>query len=204
MADLDRVRVKWTGTFTGQPGVSTFYFLDATTHLTHLKDLYGLILNYIPNDVDITVEDTGETIDSATGDAVGSWTGTSPGTIGGADAGGYSSPVGAIFQWMTGTYLSGRHLKGRTYIVPLGSSAFDVAGSLDGGFLSIARGAATSQLALFAGDLVVWQRPRLATPSWTDKYGRFHPAISARGGGYAPVSSATMPDQAAVLRSRRD
>lgn len=204
MASLDRVRVKWVGTFTGQPGVSTFYFLDAAAHLSHLKDLYGLILNYIPTDVTILVENAGETIESTTGDAVGSWTGTDPGAAPGADSGTYAAPLGALFQWNTDTYLSGRRLRGRTYIVPLGASAFDADGNLDNGFLGVARGAAASQLALFAGDLVVWQRPRPAFPSWTDKYGRFHSAVAARGGGYAAATSSAMPDFAAVLRSRRD
>jgi len=204
VTSLDRVRVAWTGTFTGQPGVSTFYFLDAVPNLTHLKDLYGLIAASIPNDVTIAVEGSGETIESTTGEAVGSWSGTAPASLNGGSGAAYSAPVGAIFQWLTGTYFSGRQLKGRTYVVPLASTAFNLDGSLDSGFLATARGAATSQLAAFAGNLVVWQRPRPATPAWTDKYGRTHPAISARGGGHAVVTSGTVPSFAAVLRSRRD
>jgi len=91
-------------------------------------------------------------------------------------------------NWRTNDYRFGRRIRGRTFMVPLNSNAYEGDGTLS----TAARG----DLQTFADTMVsgtggaefgVWSRPR-----------------NGAGGVFATVTSGTVPDMAAVLRSRRD
>jgi hypothetical protein len=109
-----------------------------------------------------------------------------PETVVPAFPGDYAGPAGLHIQWRTGTVVGGRRLLGRTFIVPLLASAFDPDGTLNPAIIAQVQDAAedlvtTSTSA--AAALSVWSR----TASLV-----------------APVTSVVVPDQATVLRSRRD
>lgn len=98
----------------------------------------------------------------------------------------YAAPAGAHVQWRTSTVVAGRRLLGRTFLVPLLASAFDNDGTLNPAIVTAISAAANTLLAdlTAAGNsLVVWSRTAAAV---------------------APVTSAVVPDQATILRSRRD
>jgi hypothetical protein len=92
-----------------------------------------------------------------------------------------------MIRYETGSILDGRRLIGRTYLVPCSGTIFDADGTISGGDLADLRLAVDDMIASMDGTLVVWHRPK-----------------GSRAGGYTAVNAATVPDEAVVLRSRRD
>lgn len=203
MVAINRVRVGWSG-FVGAPGVNTFYFTDVTTMQGPLNDLYSALVTLLPSMVRIQAERSGDIIEDSTGAITGTWT-TDPTTeIAGTGAPAHAGPVGLQLQWLTRAIVQGRHLRGRTFIVPATTDAFDTDGSLLPS-VSAAAVAAAGAFALATDvNLRVWSRPRLAAAGYTDRRGRVHPPVIARLGSSAFVVGGRVPDKAVVLRSRRD
>jgi hypothetical protein len=96
-------------------------------------------------------------------------------------AGSWSSPVGAVINWLSGSYVAGRQLRGKTFMVPLIGSQFDQ-GHLLAASKSEFQGSADA-LVLNAPLMRIWSR---------------------KTGIVRPVSTALVPSKAVVLRSRRD
>jgi len=189
MANLDRVRVTWSGTSIVGPGVSTFYTTGTGAALNAaLKTYFTAITSAFPNlkgQWDFAAG--GESIDSATGALVGAWGGSSSASIVMASPNAsWVSGVGARVVWDTNTFANGRRVRGSTFMVPLQQSAYDADGTLTGSFVTLIQTAANA-LITTVPQLTVWSRP---TPA--------HPI-----GGASPVTSATVPDKVSWLRSRR-
>ena len=198
MPTIDRVRIALTG-FPGGPGVCTFYGISGSSLLPPLHQLWDDLRGTMPVDVGIAFPASGDTIDTATGQIMGSWAGTQLPAWQGVATGGYAAPVGVALTWLTSARFSGRLLKGRSFIVPMISTVFDVNGSLLTAQLQQLEVAAALMVSQSAGNFVIWQRPRKAGPAVGTR-----PPVTARGGGYAVVTSSRVADKAAILRSRRD
>lgn len=198
MAALERVRVGWSG-FPGGPGVSTFYFINAATAMVPLKTLCDQMRSKLPSTVTLIIEPAGDVIESTTGQITGGWTATAQAASVGSVAGPYAGPAGFAMTWLSSAFFSGRRLKGRTYWVPATNALFDSDGSLNSVAYGEIAGAAANFVAASGTNFVVWQRPRLARAATATR-----PAVTARGGGYANVTSSRVTDKVAVLRSRRD
>lgn len=182
MASLCKIQISWTGISTG-PGVSTFYLDNTgTPDLTPFKTFFEAIKTSIPAAVTIKYPSSGLRIDSFTGAATGTWAATAPADTVATGAGTYSAPVGAIINWRTGVYSAGRELRGKTFVVPLASVCFGGTGLLQGTTQTQLQNAAIA-LKNTAVTLV---------------------AFSKTHHDIAPVSTASVPLLAAVLRSRRD
>lgn len=203
MATLDRHRVTWTG-FVGAPGVSTFYVATGSAVNTYIDAFFAAVQPYLPADVTVQVEPLGDSIDSSTGALVGTWTDTSPGPRVGAASGPYSAVSGGLVQWGSSTFLSGRRLRGHTFLVPLDGNIYDTNGAITGTPLTAMATAAQALVTSIGGGFYLWQRPRLSAPAYTDRRGVVHPAISARSGGYGSVLTGTVRSKVTELRSRRD
>jgi hypothetical protein len=200
MPEVLRVKLNWTG-FIGAPGYTNLYFSEfnetgyvqadadgavskASTFATQLRD-------YLPAAVTIGVDPTVEIVQSDTGDLVGFFS-TTPAAAGpGALTGTYSAASGACISWGTNGIRNGRRIRGRTFVVPLGGSAYESNGTL--------APAAVSALTSYAnalknnttgrGDFGIWARPTTKT---------------ATDGVWYPAQTVSVKDKAAVLRSRRD
>lgn len=203
MTAIQRVRVAWTG-FVGGPGVSTFYTDDFAGFSGAFSTLMASLKDSIPDTVKITVPNSGDTIDDTTGALLGSWNGTSGFFVQCTGDGHHAAPAGYMIKWETGAIHNGRRVRGRTFIVPCSSNIYDADGTLIPAFLTGKQTALDTFVASMGTTLKVWQRPRAATPSWTDVKGRTHLAKSATDGWASFVTSATIPDKTVVLRSRRD
>lgn len=182
MAIISRYQVAWTGGV-GGPGVTTFYF-NSTLAIpgTEVKAFFSPLAGAIPTGITLTFPSAGLNIDDATGLAVGNWTATAPSPLVATGAGNYSAATGAVVNWRTGVFAGGRELRGRTFIVPMVSGAFDATGGVSTSTrTSIATGV-TSLLAA-ANDLLVWSR---------------------KAGTSATVTTGSAPAKSAVMRSRRD
>jgi hypothetical protein len=198
MTSIQRIRVNWTGFF-GGPGVSTFYATAASTLVPQLRAFFAALVSALPNTVTIHVEEGGDEIESTTGEIVGSWTTGVSANVVGTSAVAYPAAAGALVDWQCATILSGRRLRGRTFLVPLQGSSYDTSGQVTSSTRAAILAAAQALVAAAAGNLVVWQRPRKAREADGSR-----PAITARGGGYGSVTGASVPGPVAVLRSRRD
>jgi hypothetical protein len=198
MTDIQRVKAVWTG-FPGGPGVSTFYTSAVGIMVPAVHTFFVTLLDLLPSDVSIQVESSGDTIDDANGAITGSWVSPPQPVVVGGFAGTYSAPSGACITWLTDAVVAGHRLKGRTFIVPLGTNAYQNDGTIAPANLAIIQGAATLLSGVLANGMLVLARPFAGAPAVPPK-----PARPARAGVSAPVTGSRVADKAAVLRSRRD
>lgn len=207
MTTLYRVRTTWSYT-PGGPGYSNMYFgttdplaAGAQTAVNDVQAFFTAIKGLIPSIVTLQVDPAVIMVEDVTSEQVGDvLVASPPAPIVCTATGSMAAPVGATAQWTTASYLYGRRVKGRTYLVPLAASAFESNGTLISGALSTLN---TAAAALVAGgsNLVVYTRKRDAKPA-NPTTGA--PAVTARAGGSSLVVSGAVRDIAAVLRSRRD
>lgn len=194
MPVLYHVTARWTG-FPGAPGYSNFY-LGTTDPLAEgaqeaadaVAEFFDSIKAFFSNTIVIRVLTEVETIDDATGDlvdtipvvpSISSTTGTS--------ASGFSGPTGFLINWKTAAVVGGRRLRGKTFLVPGAFNQFEADGTITAGALTILNNAANAYRTHVGIAPVVWHRP-----------------VGGAGGSSAPITSASAPDKAVVLRSRRD
>jgi len=198
MTDLYRIRAAWTG-FPGAPGVSTFYGLTSGTSLSDLRAFFLAIATQLPADVTVQVENTGDVIEDTTGALTGAWSDAPVLPVTGSAPPPYAAPTGVMLKWATTTIVDGHRLKGRTFLVPSAGGVFDIDGSINSASMAVLNGAATVLGAAVLGNIVIWHRPRAARPADGSR-----PAVTARAGGHGLITACSVPDEAVVLRSRRD
>lgn len=195
MASLDRIRVEWTG-LQGGTGISTFYGQPITQGVWDAIGTFFTALKLLlPSTANINVQSSGDTIDEVTGKLVGSWLLVGAPTIIGSSTANYASAVGAAVQWNTGLVVGGKRIKGRTFIVPLTSTAFEANGTLSSLALNTLRTAAAALSASSNGALRIWRAPH--TMSLKDPRPSY-PGVSG------PLTAPTVKDTGAILRGRRD
>lgn len=191
---IARVTARWAG-FPGAPGYSNFHFAttptsgDYETERQLVHDFFAEFQIRLPSQVEITIPTTVELYDESTGilqDYVESGEQMTVDTTGSPSS--FSGASGAVVNWLTNTVSNGRRMRGRTFIVPLATAAYEQDGTLNSGTLGdLNAGAAILSGAGFESGFCVWSRPQ--------------------GGGSGAVGEVTghrVPDMAAVLRSRRD
>lgn len=180
----------WTG-FAGAPGYSTFRHRITGTEANAAQAGHDDVWNFftalntlLPSDVDVTVDPVVTIHDSDTGENTGEVVvGTPTGVVSGNNLGNWSGQVGAAIEWETGTYINGRRLRGRTYLVPLGGFSDDD-GTVSGGAVTTIMTAAAN-IVNSPQDFIVWHRP-----------------VGGLGGQSWTIASALVRDHAYILRSR--
>lgn len=198
MTLLYRVRTTLTG-FPGGPGVSTMYFLDVNTAVPSVRAFWDAVKFHVPNSILTQTESVGDAIESTTGELVTSFSKPSVLPVAGQAAGAYAGGTGAVVSWLTGTVSQGRRLRGRTFIVPLPASDYELDGTLQSSAQTALKAAADALIFEQSLSMAVWGRPRAAVPADGSR-----PAVTARVGTHGLVTDSRIPDLAAVLRSRRD
>lgn len=186
MTHIYRVTVPLTG-FTGAPGLMTFHAVDFAGMQGALSTFLTAIKNTWPSAVTATIPAIGPVIEDTTGAMVGTWSGGSPVAVTGLAAGKYSAASGYMVHWLTGSFLNGRQVRGKTFFVPVDAGSYDTNGTIDNATRTNIATAANVFVA--TNQLLCWHRP--TTSGGSD------------GHAYA-VTSAVVPDKVAVLRSRRD
>lgn len=202
--DICRITAVWSG-FIGAPGYSVFHFTTdggfwdggligdsaqaaAERAAADVGTAFGQLSSWLPPVVQIRTQPEAEIINSDTGEIVGFTEVPTYSTDGEGPGNGYSAASGAVVNWRTNDYRFGRRIRGRTFVVPLSGAAYEDDGTLVQG--------ARDKLLDFADRIVdggaaaefgVWSRPRGGT-----------------GGVFATATGYSVPDMAAVLRSRRD
>jgi hypothetical protein len=194
MSTLYRIRSVWTG-FSGAPGYTNHYFgttdplaAGAALAASDVRTFWDTIKARFPSNVTITVDPLVALIEDINGEQSDEINVTpSPAAVTGTGLSTYAAPVGASIAWSTSTYRFGRRVKGRSYIVPMSVNDFDAAGTLTSTAHSNLQAGAAGLVA-GGSQMVVFSRPT-----------EVHPI-----GGSSLVTGSTVPDRAAVLKSRRD
>lgn len=191
---LHRVVVTWAGPPVVGSAVTVLHY-DGTNQtappVAAINTAFANMHNLLPNNVVVTVPNSGDSINDTDGTLAGSWVGT--GGIANGGTGGAVGPagVGGVVGWQTSTIVAGskgpRRLRGRTFIVPLAGIAYDTSGTLTDAGLSVLNQFGTDLRA--SGPLAIWHRPLTK---------------GATNGSSGPVISHRVRDKAAFLSSRRD
>lgn len=189
---------RWSG-FSGAPGYSNFHFgqgfLDgglfgdeAQAVAQRVADAFDAMKTVLPAGVRINIEPSVQIFDEGSG-VLEDFAEIDPiEEIRGGTQVDYAGPVGAVVNWRTNDVRAGRRIRGRTFLVPLASEYFDNAGSLTTTARQWVQSFANAMIGNeLQGDFGIWARP-----------------INGAGGVFATVTSGTVPDLSAVLRSRRD
>lgn len=186
---LVRHTAVWTGTV-GLPGYSQFYHsitgtlpTSAQNGHTAVRSFFSAIVATIPGEVSVTVDPVYQTFEDTSGELTAENTvGTPSQVVVGTSGANYAAQVGVLVEWITGAYINGRRLRGRTYLVP--TTGFDLDGTLSAGALAIFNDA-WPWISEDQEDFRVWHRP-----------------VNGAGGTSAPIARGIVRDHAAVLRSR--
>jgi len=189
MTTLYRVRAKWAG-FTGGPGISTFYFVNAP-HLAAVKGFFNDAKANLPTAVTVSFPNAQDTIEDTTGALNGTWTDTAQTSVTGTGTGSYIAAGGYALVWFANAIIHKRHVRGHTYLVPgAGATTNGVPTSTE---LTTLQTAGSNFLTAAGGDFVIYSRPFAGTPS-----------NPARAGSNHAVTAGAALEKFVVLRSRRD
>jgi hypothetical protein len=200
MAQMAKVTINWTG-FPGGPGFTNLFFRDfsgsGAIDQAIVDDAVSKTDTWLaawkaslPNSVTTGVDPTVEAIEETTGELQSFYTGTPAAASVGTGGTSYSSPSGAVVSWYTSTVRNGRRMRGRSFMVPLSTTAYETDGTLTTSKLATWTTASTALIGVgTAADLGVWGRP--TTQGGTD-------------GQWALVTATKIPDMAAILTSRRN
>lgn len=177
-----RVRINWTGLC---QGFSVLHFdgdasqaqaaADAATDFILGTGIARVSAQLARVDPEVNI------VDPSTGSTIGATTVTTtqyPGTLG-TDA--LPQATAILFRWRTGSYVGGREVRGRTFMPGLGSENLAANGELDAG--------QQADLQLAADELVAATGFLIYSPT---------------RGGQSPVTSASVWNEFAVMRSRRE
>lgn len=188
MATIARIRVALSG-LQGLPGVSTFYALDPVVAVPALSTFYNAMSAMWPDQLSIVVEAAGDVINEANGEAVGTWSTAAPTPVETMNSGSYSAPGGIAATWLTGTFIGGRRVRGRTFLVPIASQYLESNGTWTFQALQTVRDAGAVLIASTPENMLVYHRET---------------AEGAADGGGVAMTGVLVNDKVAVLRSRRD
>jgi hypothetical protein len=200
MANILRIKINWSG-FTGGPGYTNLHFeptaggaIDQTV-VDSAVNKAAFFLSpwraYQPLNLSTSVDTAVAEIDENSGTIQNYWTGPTVAPGLGASSGVYAAGSGACISLYTADVRNGRRVRGRIFMVPLGNAALEADGTINSGALTAMRSSAATLIdELDPARLTVWVRP-------------FGFPIEINGGAYN-VTSYSIKDKVAQLRSRRD
>ena len=185
MAALYRLTVRMDG-WPGAPGYMSFYCLTATPFRSAVIAFVDHIRTIMPAAISFTVPNQLDVLEDSTGELTGIETEGTEYVAPGTASGNFSAPSGACIVWITNAFVSGRRVRGRTFVVPLAGLLYQSDGTIEPGTLAALRGWAVDLFT--ACDLAIWHRP--TTSGGSD-------------GAAFEVTGSSVRDRAAVLTSRR-
>ena len=195
---IAQISATWTG-ITGGTGYTFLYVRSTAASPTQLQTFFEAIKTYFPAVLNIQVPNTGRLIDESNGKMTGVWGAGATATTTGTGSSGYSGQTGAQVKWDTNGFVNGRHVRGRTFLVPLSLNNWGTDGLLYAATCNAINAAATTMISNYTGNLVVWARPLFEKDANGDPTD-----VIKRAGSIHTVSTATTPRKPATLRGRRD
>lgn len=190
MTALAQIKVAWSGAGVVGNAYSTFYSYTTGGALPQtangLTTFFNAIKGLLAASITIQVPQTGQTYDDVTGQLLGSWGGPAQAAVVGTAAGAQASASGASIEWITGVILRRHLLVGRTFLVPLSSSAFNSSGVLSPASVNTINTAGAAFASLQSAR--IWSRPS---------------AANNHTGGSGIIIAQSVRNLNAILRSRR-
>lgn len=190
MTSLNRLVVNWSGPQLVGLSVNVLHFSasdNSAPPVAAVRTAFQGIAAYLPTGVSIAFPTSGDVIDDTTGTLTGVWTAAATGNVVGSAPAAAAAGVGAAIGFTTGGIVNGRRLRGRMFIVPLSTNAYDIDGTLVTGAMSVLSTFGSAIQA--SGPLAIWHRPTSKGASDGNSYG---------------VVSNKVRDKVAYLSSRRD
>lgn len=190
MTTLHRLVINWTGPQVVGSAVTVLHFSgsdNSAPPVGAVEQAFWSHSSLFPTGVTITVPNSGDSIDDRTGQLTGVWTATGGAAVSGTGNAKAARGVGACIGWETGGIVNGRKLRGRTFLVPLTTDAYDTDGTLLPTALQNVMDTANAIQA--SGPLAIWHRPTTKGGSDGNSYG---------------VGANRVRDRVAFLSSRRD
>lgn len=211
MGQILRVKMRWAG-FTGAPGLSVFHMKDfasgdvqaplAQDAVDRVDTFAEALRGLIPYQATLTVQSDVEVLEDTTGELLDVVTVAPDAAHVSLATNGqeYAGPVGAVITWRTAGIRNGRRIRGRTFIVPMVSAAFDGNGQIDSvAHPVLVNAAAALRADTGTPDLGVWARPTPILDGSGNPTGNYN-----EDGQWTAVTGSSVPTFGAVLRSRRD
>lgn len=186
----------WQG-FSGAPGYMNWFFSfpgdpdqdQVNAAAIKSKTFVQNFAAYLPTGVSVAYPGIIERLTTGTGELEAEINVPVQTATVGTGGGNWSAAVGMCVNWRSGAIVNGRRLRGRTFFVPLSTSAYDTAGTLNDtvrtNILSAANTFITPDTNL---QFAIWHRP---SPGGSD-------------GSSGAVVATSITDKTAVLKSRRD
>jgi hypothetical protein len=191
---LNRILVSWSGAGVIGLAANVLHYAGdvGPVDAQKVSTAYAMLRPILNSSTGLSIPNSGDVIEDTTGSLTGEWTSTGGGQTTGTAAFNPAAGVGACVTWNTGGIVTGasgkgRRLRGRTFIVPLATVAYDSDGSLTSSALQTLNDFGNGMLA--SGPLAVWHRPTTKGGSNGNSYG---------------VTSFKVRDKVAFLSSRRD
>lgn len=188
------IRSVFSGAVVTGGGVSTLAFLDpvddneADLLLGYVRTFWDAIKDNLDEDVTITVQPNPARYAAATGELQQIFSTSAPTSVTGTATGNSAPRVAqALLRWRTSDIVNGRFVKGRTFIPGIGTALVTDAGGLSSVAITDITLAANALVQTSGSVVAVWHRP-----------------VNGAGGSEHIVTSVSVWDQFAVLRSRRD
>lgn len=188
MSSILRWRVQLGGTPIVGPGVATFHTLPGigASVPAALQAFWTTVKDVMAHQVTVQVSHIAEAITVETGEITGTQVFTAQTALVGASSQEWVPGVGTRIKWQTDSFVAGRRVKGATFVVPLGRTAYESAGAITAGVLSTLQGAAEDLITDLEDNLVIYSRP-----------------TTEHAGAASVVVGAAVPDAVSWLRSRR-
>lgn len=198
MASMARVRVVLAG-WAGGPGLATHYFLNAASPTGTLEEMsqeccdrvqaaWVLMQNVEPNIWTATTQPTVDWINPENGEMTTSATVTAPAVVSGIEGTKFGPEASGIcVNWLTNDFVSGRRVRGRTFISPT-NDGIDANGTPTAPHIAAVGNmfAALSDSTSGYPEFCVWHRP-----------------VGGSGGSAHLVTGSRVRDTGSVLTSRR-
>jgi len=201
MTDMARSRVVLAYP-NGGPGVNTFYWTSGypagpidgemiDDFHAEILGLYSNIIEYMPNQVTITVSPDVDILDPTTGNITGVATDsgaakTTTGLVSGAPS---TRAQCCVANIRTDSWVNGYRLRGRHFLGPMSGSMLDTYGATAASLVADVVDGYAAMISGVGARLAVWHRPPQNDPD---------------GGYYADVISVDVKANPGLLRSRRD
>lgn len=155
------------------PCVTTFHFqsstgvFDALSIPAAVRDFFGRLVSYIPDDVGVSYDTEIGVLDTATGQLTSTLAVATPPVTTGTAAGNWAAGSGARVVWSTADIANGRRVRGATYLVPLSVNAYAGSGRIAGTVVEAITTSATTFLSDIEDSdnfLTVYSRPTPGSP----------------------------------------
>jgi hypothetical protein len=191
---IGRILTRWAGG-PSAPGLTVMNVdasaLNAQNAVNAVRAFWSSFATAIPAAYTLTVDPTVELHDQATSNLTGTSTAaTPPVSVAGTGASSWAAGVGGRMDWLTGSVVDGRRVRGRTFVIPLISTHYATDGTMQDASVTTFSGyGATllSALTTASSPMVIWTQ---------HKPGSGFSAATA-------VTSCRFADQVSVLRGRR-